>query len=120
MDLQGKMEWIYSNFQAFLHNAFDGLDSRSGILDAAVFPRPDDSALSTIPYERMRLGLDDLAYIYTLEYWIENAPSSQLRYESDALIERVDEMIDDNFSKHTTPTVDGHRWPEARYDKFAP
>lgn len=116
MGLQGKMEWIYSNYRALPHNAFDGRGSHSSILNAAVYPGPDDSILSTIPYERMRQGLDDLAYLHTLKYMTENAPSSQVRYESEALIERIDMMIDDDFSKYKSPVVDEYRWTDARYD----
>lgn len=116
MGLQGKMEWIYSNYRAFPHNAFDGRGSRSSILDAAVYPGPDDRILSTIPYERMRQGLDDLAYLHTLENMIENASSSQTRYEAEALIERLDQMIDDDFSKYRGPTGNENRWTGARYD----
>lgn len=116
LGLQGKMEWIYSNYRALPHNAFDGRGSRSGILDTAIYPGTDDTILSTIPYERMRQGLDDLAYLHTLQYMTENAASNQLRRQAEALIARIDQMVDDDFSKYRSSTVDEYRWNEVRYD----
>jgi hypothetical protein len=118
LGLQGKMEWIYSHYRALPHNPFDGRGGRSNILDAAVYPGPDDTILSTIPYERMRQGLDDLAYVHTLEELIKNAPSSPMKREAEALVARIDLMIDNDFSKYQRPAADEYRWTNARYDSL--
>jgi len=118
LGVRGKMEWIYSDFSALPHNRFDGRGSNTTVLDAAVYPGPDDTILSTIPYERMRQGLDDLAYLHTLEYMTENAPPGLLKDEAEKLINRIDRMIDDDFSKYTEGKTDEFRWNEARYNKL--
>jgi hypothetical protein len=118
LGIRGKMEWIYSDFSALPHNRFDGRGSNTSVLDAAVYPGPDYTILSTIPFERMRQGLDDFAYLHTLEYMTENAPSSTIRDEAEALIKRIDAMIDDDFSKYSTPGSGVYRWDDALYNSL--
>jgi hypothetical protein len=118
LGIRGKMEWIYSDFSAMPHNRFDGRGSNTSVLDAAIYPGPDDAIQSTIPYERMRQGLDDLAYLHTLEYMTENAPPGVIRDEAEKMINRIDQMVNDDFSKYMERKKDEFRWNEVRYNKL--
>lgn len=115
LGLKGKIEWIYRDYRAMPHNPFAGQGSHANIMDRAIYPGPDNTILTTIPYERMRQGLDDLAYLYTLEYLTKKTSSSQIRNEAEALLERIDQMISDDYSKYRDAKQIGNRWNNDRY-----
>jgi hypothetical protein len=118
MGLRGKIEWIYRDYRALPHNPFSGRGSHANKLDRAIYPGPANTILTTIPYERMRQGLDDLAYLYTLEYYAKNTTSSQLKKEAGALLESINQMIDDDYSRYTNSKNDVDHWKNARYYKL--
>jgi hypothetical protein len=97
------------------HNPFAGRGSRAGILDRAIYPGPGNTILTTIPYERMRQGLDDLAYLYTLKYYATKTSSSQLRKEAEALLGRINHMVDDDFSHYSNGKRGATHWTNGRY-----
>lgn len=108
--VRGKIEWIHSDYRAEPHNPFDG----QGIAgDSLAYPGPGATVLPTLPYERMRLGLDDLAYLYTLEEIAKAAPPGSARDRAEALIERMDRLIDDDYTSYQGPEAD--RWSDERY-----
>jgi hypothetical protein len=43
----------------------------------ADYPGPDGMAIPSLNYERMCIGLDDLAYLHTLEQLLEDSRSDQ-------------------------------------------
>jgi hypothetical protein len=113
LGVRGKIEWIYSDYRAEPHNPFDG-QGMAG--DPLAYPGPRGTTLPTLPYERMRLGLDDLAYLHTLEEAARAAPPGLARDRAEALIERIDRMIDDDYTTRHGPEAD--RWSDERYRRL--
>jgi hypothetical protein len=110
LGVRGKIEWIHSDYRAEPHNPFDG-QGMAG--DPLAYPGPRGTTLPTLPYERIRLGLDDLAYLHTLEEAARVAPPGFARDRAEALIERIDRMIDPDASSQRDSEI--ARWSEARY-----
>jgi hypothetical protein len=113
LGVRGKIEWIYSDYRADPHNPFDGMGLAG---DPLAYPGPEDTTLPTLPYERMRQGLDDLAYLHTLERTTRAAPPGPPRDRAEALLERIDRMIDDDYAAYQDPKDDP--WPDERYRRL--
>lgn len=67
LGVRGKMEWIYRGYNGMPFNGFDAAPVGTHL----VYPGPEGACVPSLEYEWMRMGLDDLAYIHTLEKRIE-------------------------------------------------
>ena len=63
LGVRGKMEWMYRGYNGMPYNNFDAQPLHA----PAVYPGPGGTAVPSLDYEWMRIGLDDLAYLNTLE-----------------------------------------------------
>jgi len=68
----------------------------------------------------MRIGLDDLAYLYTLERLIDESREDPEKViavtAAEEFIHTLDGMIEDNMNKYRDPASrDDYQWPVARY-----
>ena len=119
LGVRGKMEWMYRGYNGLPYNNFDAQPLRAH----AVYPGPDGAAIPSLDYEWMRIGLDDLAYLNTLEQAIEDSradPAKALAVTAaGAFIHKLDGMIEDDMSKYRDgATRDSYRWPVVRYDEL--
>jgi len=119
LGIRGKMEWIYRNYNGMPYNSFDA----QPLSGHAVYPGPADMAVPTINYELMRIGLDDLAYLHTLELALASArevPDKQaLVKRADAFIAHLDASIEDDMNKYQDAnTRKQYAWPIARFDEI--
>ena len=88
-----------------------------------VFPGPACTAIPSLHYEWMRMGLDDLAYLYTLEQAInatrEDTERKSVLTKADAFIKKLDGIIEDDMNKYIdSHTKDNYIWPAERYDEM--
>jgi hypothetical protein len=118
LGVRGKMEWIYRSYNGMPFNTFDAEPLRAH----AVYPGPNGTAIPSLSYEWMRIGLDDLAYLYTLEQVVAGSrgdPEKALAVAAaEAFIHKLDSMIEDDMNKYRDhATRDSHRWPVERYDE---
>jgi hypothetical protein len=119
LGVRGKMEWIYRGYNGLPYNNFDAQPLHAH----AVYPGPDGTAVPSLDYERMRIGLDDLAYLNTLEQALESSRRDPARAaavaSAEVFIYGLDGMIEDDLNKYRDPdTRDSHRWPVARYNEL--
>ena len=119
LGVRGKMEWMYRGYNGMPFNSFDANPMRGHI----VFPGPDGTAIPSLNYEWMRMGLDDLAYLYTLEQFIDASRKDPLKNfavaKADAFIKKLDGMIEDDMNKYRdSHTKNKYTWPAERYDKI--
>jgi len=119
LGVRGKMEWMYRGYNGLPFNNFDAQPLRAH----AVYPGPDGTAIPSLDYERMRIGLDDLAYLHTLEQAMEDARADPARVSAvtaaEALLHALDGMIEDDMNKYRDRATRGsYRWPMARYDEL--
>jgi glycosyl hydrolase family 123 len=117
LGVRGKMEWMYRGYNGMPFNSFDSYPMSGHI----VFPGPDGTAIPSLNYEWMRMGLDDFAYIYTLEQTIEDARKDPQKKHSIAkanvYIKKLDGLIEDDMNKYRdTQTKEKYTWPAERYD----
>ena len=117
LGVRGKMEWMYRGYNGMPFNSVDGDPMRSHI----VFPGPDGTSIPSVNYEWMRMGLDDLAYLNTLEKAIDAArdvPAKRSVVEAaDAFIKELGDMIEDDMNKYRDKqTKNRYIWPVERYD----
>jgi hypothetical protein len=118
LGVRGKMEWMYRGYNGMPFNNFDAVPMRVH----AVYPGPDGTAIPSLDYERMRIGLDDLAYLYTLEQLMEDSRADPQKVAdvraAEAFIHKLDGLLEDDMTYYRDPaTRDEHRWPVARYDE---
>ena len=113
LGVRGKVEWIYADYQADPHNPFDGTGPARAPL---AYPGPGDTTLATLPYERMRQGLYDLAYLSTLEQLAMAAPPGPSRERAEALLQRIDHAIDDDYTAYQAAAPEP--WTEAQYRRL--
>ena len=119
LGVRGKMEWMYRGYRGMPFNNFDADPMRAH----AVYPGPNGTAIPSLDYERMRIGLDDLAYLHTLERQIEASRGDPAKASAvaaaETFINKLDGMIEDDMSKYRDrDTQDSYRWPVARYDEL--
>ncbi len=81
-----------------------------------VYPGPGTMIAPTISYELMRQGLNDLAYLHTLETMTEQAPAGAQRRRALGILERIDAAIDDDYFSYRGP--DAIRWSSRRFDEL--
>ena len=118
LGVRGKMEWMYRGYNGMPFNNFDADPLRAH----AVYPGPDGTAIPSLDYERMRIGLDDLAYLFTLERVIEDSRADPEKVAAvtaaEAYLDKLDGMLEDDMNKYRDPaTRDDYQWPVARYDE---
>lgn len=114
--VRGKMEWMYRGYNGMPYNAFDANPLRPH----AVYPGANGSAIPSLKYEWMRIGLDDLAYLHTLAHRLEAAHGND---DYDAVItatetyfNKLDELINDDMSFYRNQEYFAQRqWPASRY-----
>jgi hypothetical protein len=112
------MEWIYRSYNGMPYNTFDAQPLRAH----AVYPGPNGTAIPSLAYEQMRIGLDDLAYLHTLEQVVASSrgdPGKHLAVKAaEEFIHNLDNMIEDDMNKYRDKaTRDSHQWPVERYDE---
>ncbi|MEN8205412.1 MAG: hypothetical protein ABFS24_05300 [Pseudomonadota bacterium] len=119
LGVRGKMEWMYRGYNGMPYSSFDAQPLRVH----AVYPGPDGTAIPSLDYEWMRMGLDDLAYLYTLEQLIEDSRGDPLKVSAvtaaEAFLHKLDGMIEDDMNKYRDrATRDSHQWPVEHYDEL--
>jgi Glycoside hydrolase 123, catalytic domain len=117
--VRGKMEWMYRGYNGMPFNSFDAYPMRGHI----VYPGPNGTAIPSLNYEWMRMGLDDLAYLYTLEQVIDATRKDTAKKaaitKADAFIKKIDGMIEDDMNKYRdSHTKNKYTWPAERYDEI--
>ena len=120
LGVRGKMEWMYRGYNGMPFNSFDA-DPMRPMRSHIVYPGPDGTAIPSLNYEWMRMGLDDLAYLNTLEKAIEAAreePAKRTLVEAaDDYIKKLADSIEDDMNKYRDrQTKDRYTWPVERYD----
>jgi hypothetical protein len=105
LGVRGKMEWIYRGYNGMPFNRFDATPMGAHI----VYPGPGGTCVPSLEYEWMRMGLDDLAYIYTLEKIIDENRSRADRQGTIALAEaflsQLFATIEVDMSKYGDPRM---------------
>jgi hypothetical protein len=98
--VRGKMEWMYRGYNGMPFNSFDANPMGAHI----VCPGPDGTSVPSLEYEWMRMGLDDLAYLNTLERRIDEK-RNHFAYRAavasaDAFLESLAGEIDDDMNTY--------------------
>lgn len=109
----GKLEWIYRSYSGIPHNPFDAVPMKTSM----VLPGEDGIVIHTLAYERMRLGLDDLAWLYTLEQELAKAerlaaPDSEAIARARALLAEIDGSLDADLNYYVDEST---HWPGPRF-----
>jgi hypothetical protein len=116
LGVRGKMEWIYRSYKGIPHNSFDAEPMR----DQIVFPGPGGTVISSLDYQRMRMGFDDLSYLYTLERLLVMKKNSEYVdpavVRADAFLLELEGLIEDDMNRYING--DTKRWPAKQYDIF--
>ena len=119
LGIRGKVEWIYRGYNGMPYDSFDADPLRNH----AVYPGPDGSAVPSLDYERMRMGLDDLAYLNTLEQLLaqsrDEPGSAQAVAAAEAFLTRLDSMVEvDREYYRRTGSGENRNWPHEQYDSL--
>jgi hypothetical protein len=119
LGIRGKMEWIYRGYNGMPFNSFDARPLRRHV----AYPGPNGTIVPSLNYEWMRMGLDDLAYLYTLEFSFEMArkdPAMKVAAsKADAFLKKLDHLIEDDMSKYRDFSRNGKlTWPLERFDEI--
>jgi hypothetical protein len=117
LGVRGKIEWIYRSYKGMPYNSFDAEPIRSQ-RSQLVFPGPGGTMIPSLEYQRMRVGFDDLAYLFTLEQLLasrrdmgaDNAPLA----DAEAFLHKLESMIEDDMNWYRDDKT--QRWPFERYD----
>lgn len=116
LGVRGKMEWIYRSYKGMPYNSFDAEPMRAQI----VYPGPKGSVISSLDYQRMRMGFDDLAYLYTLERLLalrkNSGHSESVVAGAEAFLLKLEDLIQDDMNRYQSGNT--KRWPAERYDDF--
>ena len=115
--VRGKIEWIYRNYGGMPHNSFDANPMNAHI----AYPGPRGTVIPSLDYEWMRMGLDDLAYIYTLEKTIE---ASRDRKEQMVAVSaaadflgRLSDSLEEDMNKFgDRKSISLIAWPADKFD----
>ena len=110
----GKIEWLYRGYRGMPYNSFDA----SPMSEQLVFPGPGATMIPSLDFERMRMGFDDLAYLYTLEQLVASGGNREVDRAAlaaaEAFLAKLDDMVDDDMNRYLDD--DSRRWPAERYD----
>jgi hypothetical protein len=117
LGVRGKIEWIYRGYNGMPYDSFDAEPLRTH----AVYPGPEGAAIPSLDYERMRIGLDDLAYLHTLEQWLERSrgiPDSAADVAAaEAFLARLNDMINADIKYYRRARAGKSRhWTHEQYD----
>jgi hypothetical protein len=115
--VRGKMEWIYRGYNGM---PFDNFDAEP-LAGHIAYPGPAGGVIPSLEYEWMRIGLDDLAYLHTLEERIEagrGLPSRRAAVAAaEAFIEKLAAEISDDMSVYLDRQGKVKApWPAGRFD----
>jgi hypothetical protein len=98
--VRGKMEWMYRGYNGMPFNSFDA----NPLGDHIVYPGPNGTAIPSLNYEWMRMGLDDLAYLYTLEKMLEEKRNQFVKLpavvKAEAFIKQLSDFILDDMNRY--------------------
>ena len=110
----GKLEWIYRSYDGMPYNSFDAQPMGA----PTVFPGPDGTVIPSLDYQRMLMGLNDLAYLNTLEKSIASRKKSgqvdSTIASAEAFLKKLDRSIEDDMNRYKSG--DTKPWPDKRYD----
>jgi hypothetical protein len=99
LGVRGKIEWIYRGYSAYPNNFFDA----GGPSKPLAGPGPNDKPVPSLEWEWMRIGLEDMAYLITLENAVAaaraDAAKAALAAEADAFLKKLDGAIRDDCWK---------------------
>jgi hypothetical protein len=120
LGVRGKMEWIYRSYNGLPFDSFDA----SPLGHDIVYPGPNGTTVPSLDYEWMRMGLDDLAYLYTLEKKVEVFRDREEKTgavtEADDFLRRLSDSLEDDMNKYTDRTsgASGESivWPADKFD----
>lgn len=114
LGVRGKLEWIYRSYQGMPYNGFDAEPMGAQL----VFPGPESTVIPSLDYQRMRMGLDDLAYVYTLEQLLASRKNlghgKSAVANAETFLHKLKELIEDDMNHYLND--DTKRWPAERYD----
>lgn len=116
LGVRGKLEWIYRSYKGMPYNSFDAEPMRSQI----AYPGPGGTVISSLDYQRMRMGFYDLSYLYTLEKLLATRKNSEhvesAVADAEAFLLKLEGLIEDDMNRYING--DTKRWPAKRYDIF--
>lgn len=96
------------------YSSFDADPMRAQL----VYPGLDGTLIPSLDYQRMRMGFDDLAYLYTLEKLLESRKKTGndkiAVAGAEAFLHKLGKQIDDDMNHYRDD--DTKRWPAQRYD----
>ena len=111
LGVRGRIEWIYRSYDGMPHNFFDAKGPR----EMLAYPGPNFTVIPSLRWEWMRVGLDDLAYLVTLQKSVEaagNDPAkAQAVAEAQTFIKSLTEAVSDDRSENR-----GAGWNDQRQD----
>jgi hypothetical protein len=115
--VRGKIEWIYRNYSGMPHNSFDANPMSAHI----AYPGPQGTAIPSLDYEWMRMGLDDLAYLYTLEKTIEAFRDREEKKDAvsaaDGFLRRLSDSLEEDMSNYgDRKSISSIAWPADKID----
>ncbi len=114
LGVRGKIEWIYRSYSGMPYNSFDA----DPMYPQLVFPGPEGSVIPSLDYQRMRMGFNDLAYLYTLEQLLAAEPNAAADNAAiagaEAFLHELDSMIEDDMDQYLNDET--QRWPIERYN----
>ena len=98
--VRGKIEWIYRSYNGMPHNSFDA----NPLSTQMAYPGPGGTTIPSLDYEWMRIGLDDLAYVYTLEQRIREtrgiSEKADALSEADEFLRRLSDEIEEDMREY--------------------
>ena len=114
LGVRGKIQWIYRSYRGLPYNSFDA----DPISPQLVFPGPSGKVIPSLDYQRMRMGFDDLAYLYTLEQLLaarrDMAADNGALARAETFLHKLDALIEDDMNRYRDDET--QRWPVERYD----
>jgi hypothetical protein len=114
LGVRGKLEWIYRSYKGMPYNSFDAEPIRSQL----VLPGPEGSVIHSLEYQRMKMGFDDLTYLFTLEQLLasrkKSGDSTPEITSAEVFLHRLEGLIEDDMNHYLDG--DTKRWTAARYD----
>ncbi len=114
LGVRGKTEWIYRSYSGMPYNGFDADPMHAQL----VYPGPEGTVIPSLDYQRMRMGFDDLAYLYTLEKLLASGKKTRHNKEAvasaEAFLHKLGKQIDDDMNHYRNDET--KRWPAERYD----
>jgi hypothetical protein len=119
LGVRGKMEWIYRGYNGMPFDRFDA----EPLAGHVAYPGPGGGVIPSLEYEWMRIGLDDLAYLHTLEERIEAGRRLPGRRAAAAAAEAFLQKLEAEISDDLGAYLDRQGkvvapWPAARFDEL--